>query len=126
MVEFVQVRVRENTCPGAGTRVPFGRMKDVKRSGGKRGNGGTTDLLGAGRIMIPGGHPVVRVTGAPAELSELAAEFPGYEFATQQTWDGISIIARRHGGGARPGLYAVVASDLDEMRRVLLEQERPS
>ncbi len=75
--------------------------------------------------MIPGGHPGARVTGAPAELSELAAEFPGYEFATQPTWDGISIIARRHGGGARPGLYAVVASDVDEMR-ALLEQERPS
>jgi hypothetical protein len=98
---------------------------DVKRSDGERGNGGTTDLLGARRIMFPGGHPVVRVTGAPAELSELAAEFPGYEFATQRTWDGISIIARRHGGGARPGLYAVVANDLDEMRSVLLEQERP-
>ena len=74
----------------------------------------------------PGRHPVVRVTGAPAELSELAAEFPGYEFATQQTWDGISIIARRHGGGARPGLYAVVTDDVDEMRRALLEYERPS
>ena len=74
----------------------------------------------------PGRHPVVRVTGAPAELSELAAEFPGYEFATQQTWDGISIIARRHGGGARPGLYAVVTDDVDEMRRALLGQEPPS
>jgi hypothetical protein len=126
MVEFAQVRVRENTCPGAGTRVPFGRMKDVKRSGGKRSNGGTTALQGARRIMIPGGDPVVRVTGAPAELSELAAEFPGYEFSTQQTWGGISITARRHGGGARPGLYAVVTNDADEMRRALLEQERPS
>ena len=55
--------------------------------------------------MIPGGHPVVRVAGAPTELSELAAEFPGYEFATQQTWNGVSITARRH---------------------ALLEQERPS
>ena len=68
---------------------------------------------------------MVRVTGAPAELSELAAEVPGYEFATQQTWDGISIIARRHGGGAPPGLFAVVTNDVDEMRRALLEQERP-
>ena len=76
--------------------------------------------------MIRGGRPVVRVTGVPAELSGLAAEFPGYEFATQQTWDGISIIARRHGGCARPGLYAVVTDDLDEMRRALLEHERPS
>jgi hypothetical protein len=76
--------------------------------------------------MIPSGPPVVRVTGAPAELSELAAEFPDYEFATQQTWDGISIIARRHEGGARPGLYAVVVNDVNEMRRALLEQEQPS
>ncbi len=76
--------------------------------------------------MIPGGHRVVRATGASAELSELAAEFPGYEFATQQRWDGISIIAMRHEGGLRPGLYAVVTNDVDEMRRALLEQERPS
>ena len=69
---------------------------------------------------------MIRVTGAPAELSELAAEFPGYEFATQPRWNGISIFARRHGGGARPGLYAVVTNDVDEMRRALLEQERPS
>jgi hypothetical protein len=69
---------------------------------------------------------VVRLTGAPAGLTELAAEFPGYEFATQQTWDGVSIVARRHGGGAREGLYAVVTDDVDEMRRVLLDQERPS
>jgi hypothetical protein len=59
----------------------------------------------------------------PAELSELAAEFPGYEFARQQTWGGISIIAIRHGGCARPGLYAIVTDDLDEMRRALLECE---
>ena len=70
------------------------------------------------------GHPAVGVTGAPAELSGLAAEFPGYEFATQQTWDGISVVAMRHGGCARPGLYVVVTGDLDEMRRALLEDER--
>ena len=68
---------------------------------------------------------MVRVTGAPAELSGLAAEFPDYEFATQQTWGGISIIARRHGGCVQPGLYALVTDDLDEMRRALLEYERP-
>lgn len=122
MTGFAQVRVGENTCPGAGTRVPFDRGKDVKRSGGKSGNGSTTDLPGATRMTIPGGYPVVRVTGAPAELSELAAEYPAYEFATQQTSDGISIIARRHGGGTRPGLYAVVTNDVGEMRRALLEQ----
>jgi hypothetical protein len=69
---------------------------------------------------------VARLTGVPAELSGLAAEFPGYEFDTQQTWGGISIIARRHGGCTRPGLYAVVTDNPDEMRRTLLEQERSS
>ena len=68
---------------------------------------------------------MVRVTGEPAELSELAAEFPGYEFATQQTWDGVSILARRH-ERSTARLYAVVTDDVDEMRRALLEQERPS
>jgi hypothetical protein len=75
----------------------------------------TADLFGARRIS--GGRRLAR------ELSELAVEFPGYEFATQQTWDGTSIVARRHGGGTRPGLYAVVTGDLDEMRRTLLESE---
>jgi hypothetical protein len=60
---------------------------------------------------------------ARAELSELAAEFPGYEFATQQTWGGISIIATRQGGCARSGLYVVVTDDADEMRRALAEHE---
>ena len=84
----------------------------------------TTDLLGEKAHHESGGHPVVRVTGAPAELSGLAAEFPGYEFATQQTWDGISIVARRQEGCVRPGLYAVVTDDLDEMRRALVEHEQ--
>jgi hypothetical protein len=66
---------------------------------------------------------VARVTGAAAQLSELAAEFPGYEFATQRTRDGISILATRQGGCARPGLYAVVTDDPDEMRRALLAHE---
>lgn len=52
------------------------------------------------------------------ELSELAAEFPGYEFARQQKWGGgVAIVARRLGGCARPGLYVVVSDDLDELRR---------
>ena len=69
---------------------------------------------------------VVHVTGVHAQLSGLAAEFPGYDFTTQPTWDGISIIARRHEGCARPGLYAVVTDDPDEMRRALLEHEQTS
>ena len=59
------------------------------------------------------------------DLSGLTAEFPGYEFARQQRWGGgVSIVATRRGGCARPGLYVVVSDDLDEMRRALLEQER--
>jgi hypothetical protein len=77
----------------------------------------------AARQSSPG-PPAVRVTGAAAELGELAAEFPGYEFATQRTWGGIAIVARRQGGCARPGTYAVVTDDLDEMRRALAENER--
>jgi len=38
---------------------------------------------------------------------------------------GLSIIARRHGGCVQPGLYALVTDDLDEMRRALLDYERP-
>ena len=32
-------------------------------------------------------------------LSELAAEFPGYDFGTQPTWDGVSIFAIRPAKG---------------------------
>jgi len=60
---------------------------------------------------------------AQTELRDLAAEFPGYEFAAQRTSDGISIVAVRHDGCAEPGLYAVITDDADEMRRALLEDE---
>lgn len=57
----------------------------------------------------------------PAGLNELAAEFPGYDFGTQRTWDGTSIIAVRQDGLERPGLCVVITADVGEMRRVLLE-----
>ena len=70
------------------------------------------------------GREPMRPPGSAA-LSALAAEFPGYEFATQPKWGGgVAIVARRQGGCARPGLYVVISEDLDEMRRTLLEQER--
>src|ERR1700753_365532 len=53
-------------------------------------------------------------------LSELAAEFPGYHFGTQRTWDGVSIIAIRQDGSERPGLCVVITDDADEMRIALL------
>ena len=56
-----------------------------------------------------------------AMLSELAAEFPGYEFSTQRTWEGVSLIAVRLAGPARSGLYVVITPDRDAMRRALLE-----
>jgi hypothetical protein len=59
-----------------------------------------------------------------ADLSELAAEFPGYDFGTQRTWDGTSIIALRQDGSERPGLCVVITADIDEMRRALLDGER--
>ena len=59
-----------------------------------------------------------------AGLSELAAEFPGYDFGTQPTWDGTSIIAVRQDGTERPGLCVVITADVGEMRDALLEGER--
>jgi hypothetical protein len=69
---------------------------------------------------------MARMTGVSVALSGLAAEFPGYEFATQRTWGGVSIIARRREDCLRPGVYAVVTCDPDEMRRALREDERTS
>ena len=54
-------------------------------------------------------------------LGELAAQFPGYAFSTQRTWEGVSLIAVRQEGSARSGLYVVITPDCDEMRRTLLE-----
>jgi hypothetical protein len=59
-----------------------------------------------------------------AGLNELAAEFPGYDFGTQRTWDGTSIIAVRQDGMERPGLCVVITADVGEMRDALLEGER--
>jgi hypothetical protein len=58
-----------------------------------------------------------------AGVNELAAEFPGYAFGTQPTWDGTSIVAIRQDGMGRPGLCVVITDDVDEMRRTLLEGE---
>jgi hypothetical protein len=61
-----------------------------------------------------------------AAMSELVAEFPGYDFGTQRTWDGTSIIAVRQAGSERPGPCVVITADVDEMRSALLEGERHS
>jgi hypothetical protein len=57
----------------------------------------------------------------------LAAEFPAFEFGTQRTWNGVSLVAIRRGGADRAGTYAVITSDPGEMRHVLmLESSRAS
>ena len=58
-----------------------------------------------------------------AMLSELSAEFPGYEFSTQRTWEGVSLIAVRQAGSDRAGPYVVITPHLDEMRSALLESK---
>jgi hypothetical protein len=59
--------------------------------------------------------------GIDALVPVLAAEFPVYFFATQRTWDGVSLSALDKDGAARPGVYAVITRDPDEMRRALQE-----
>jgi hypothetical protein len=49
----------------------------------------------------------------------LAAEFPVYFFATYRTWNGVSLFALDKDGAAGAGVYAVITSDPDEMRRTL-------
>ena len=58
-------------------------------------------------------------------LPRLAAEFPGYEFGTQRTYSGISLVAVCRDGAAGAGTYAVITSDLGEMRHVLMREIGP-
>ena len=61
----------------------------------------------------------VSTRGLAALVSHLAAEFPAYEFGTQRTWHGVSLVALRHRGAAGDGVYVVITSDPGEMRRAL-------
>lgn len=54
-------------------------------------------------------------------LPRLAAEFPAYEFATQRTYGGVSLVAVRRNGSVEVGTYAVVTSDPGEMRHLLTQ-----
>jgi hypothetical protein len=57
----------------------------------------------------------------------LANEFPAFEFGTQRTWNGVSLVAVRRDGAECAGTYAVITSDPGEMRHVLtLESSRAS
>ena len=63
------------------------------------------------------------VPDGPSELDALvpvfAAEFPVYSFATLRTWNGVSLFAQDKNRAARPGVYAVITDDPDELRRTL-------
>lgn len=52
-------------------------------------------------------------------LPRLAAEFPTYDFGTQRTYSGVSLVAVCRDGAAHEGTYAVITSDPGEMRDVL-------
>ncbi len=53
----------------------------------------------------------------------LTAEFPAYEFGTQRTWNGVSLVAICRDGADRAGTYAVITSDFIEMRHVLSSRQ---
>jgi hypothetical protein len=72
------------------------------------------------------GREVVR-RGIGNLLLRLADEFPAFEFGTQRTWNGVSLVAVRRGGADRAGTYVVITSDPGEMRHALmLESGRAS
>jgi hypothetical protein len=59
-------------------------------------------------------------------LPRLAAEFPAYEFGTQRTYNGVSLVAICRDGATRAGTYAVITSDPGEMRHVLTSEVGPA
>jgi len=61
--------------------------------------------------------------GLDALVPALAAEFPVYAFGTVRTGNGYSLSAQDRDRAARAGVYAVITSDPDEMRRTLREAD---
>jgi hypothetical protein len=55
-------------------------------------------------------------------LLSLADEFPGYEFGTQRTWNGVSLVAVNRDGADQAGIYIVITPDLGEMRHLLTHE----
>lgn len=60
--------------------------------------------------------------GLDALVPVLAAEFPVYFFATQRTSCGVSLSGQDNNRAARPGVYAVITDDPDQMRLALRER----
>jgi hypothetical protein len=79
----------------------------------------------AGALNALGREVVLRRFGNL--LLRLADEFPAFEFGTQRTWNGVSLVAVRRDGADWAGTYVVITSDPGEMRHVLmLESGRAS
>jgi hypothetical protein len=64
--------------------------------------------------------------GLASLLPRLAAEFPAYDFGTQRTYNGVSLVAVCRDGAAHRGTYAVITSDPGEMRDVLSHDVGPA
>ena len=59
-------------------------------------------------------------------LPRLAADFPAYEFGTQRTYSGVSLVAVCRDGADHAGTYVVITSDPGEMRHVLTREIGPA
>lgn len=70
------------------------------------------DALGRG-VVLRGFGNLLRL---------LTDEFPAYEFGTQRTWNGVSLVAVCRDGVDRAGVYAVITRDPSEMRNALTRE----
>jgi hypothetical protein len=64
--------------------------------------------------------------GLGSLLPRLAAEFPAYDFGTQRTYNGISLVAVCRDGATHGGTYAIITSDPGELRDVLSHGAGPA
>jgi hypothetical protein len=70
-------------------------------------------------LQLTGGGLPDHAAEVAAAAAVFAAEFPAYEFRTQQTSEGISLVAFHRRGADEPGVYAVITADPAEMRDAL-------
>lgn len=54
-----------------------------------------------------------------SQVARASVEFPAYCIGTQRTYHGYSLVAVRRDGIQQPGVYAVIADDLVELRSAL-------
>jgi hypothetical protein len=72
------------------------------------------------------------VLNTAALVPELTRDYPAFEFRSVLTWRGLALSAYRRAGVRVTGLFVIITSDEDEMRRELAgykrhpEPERPA